>query len=259
MVVCTSVGTTVALQRPGQGRILARSKGSSESKKSSSRYRLKPAAPIDYLDIAEVHCASFYGRVGPLWDVLLRMDRLMSLQQVEIASEHQQKQACITAVDTMNQPGTLPKSGNVLLDAVYAWMLGKMQPGSESSKPEGKVIGAVVVDTHMAFIPSRSLLSFSRLSLPPRKRMAYLSNLAVCPTQRRCGIGMELVHAAEECAKQWSCRSIALHVDPTNTAAYNLYSRLGYRKVAIQPQWQSKLEGRTNPLMLMLKRLDVVD
>lgn len=48
---------------------------------------------------------------------------------------------------------------------------------------------------------------------------------------------------------------MALHVDASNPAAMQLYAAEGYREVSRQTQWESLLEGRSTPLIFMLKRL----
>lgn len=128
--------------------------------------------------------------------------------------------------------------------------------------------------------------------------MAHLSNLAVAPSAQRRGLGRRLLAAAEEQAAAWGCRSVALHVDPTNTAAVavscccqaagvltqrlsngtksqlwqlrtltsrskhalfyspqQLYESAGFRRAVTEPALQAMLEGRPQPLVLMIRRL----
>jgi len=125
------------------------------------------------------------------------------------------------------------------------------------------VVGAVCVDTNMTYIPIQrftwpAFFNGNIYSLAPRKKMAYLSNLAVSPGQRRAGIGSSLVLAAEKiAAEEWNATCCTLHVDPTNTAAYELYTRLGYRYVSRQDPLTAFLEGRSQDtrLVLLYKKL----
>ncbi|KAL4418803.1 hypothetical protein ABPG77_010212 [Micractinium sp. CCAP 211/92] len=116
--------------------------------------------------------------------------------------------------------------------------------------------GAVVIDTLGDFVPpKRRRMPNGTLRDVPRPGIAYLSNLAVAPCSRRGGIGTLLVREAEQVAAEWGCRSVALHVDPANTAALEVYRRAGYRRVSDQPGWQRILEGRSRPLALMMRVL----
>jgi ribosomal protein S18 acetylase RimI-like enzyme len=119
------------------------------------------------------------------------------------------------------------------------------------------ILGAVVIDTLLEHIPpKRSNINGGYIKELPRKKMAYLSNLAVAPTARRRGLGVYLLQKAEDMASQeWGCRTMTLHVDPSNTPAVELYRNAGYRFVAKQPTWQKILEGRETALVLMLKVL----
>ncbi|KAL4425296.1 hypothetical protein ABPG75_009312 [Micractinium tetrahymenae] len=125
-----------------------------------------------------------------------------------------------------------------------------------ASYSAGGLCGAVVIDTLGDYVPPR------RTRMPngttrevPRQGVAYLSNLAVAPCSRRGGIGLRLVREAEQAAAEWGCRSVALHVDPSNSPAVEMYRRAGYRRVGDQPAWQRILEGRSRPLTLMMRVL----
>lgn len=125
------------------------------------------------------------------------------------------------------------------------------------------IVGALCIDTNMAYIPIQrftwpALFNGNIYSIAPRKKMAYISNLAVCTSQRRAGIGTKLVLAAEKlAAEEWGVTCSTLHVDPTNKAAYELYTRLGYRYVGRQDVLTAFFEGRRQDkrLVLMAKKL----
>ena len=56
----------------------------------------------------------------------------------------------------------------------------------------------------------------------------YIDILSVHPNHRRKGIGMKLLQAVEELAKQQGASVIALNCDKINDKAYQLYQKLGY-------------------------------
>lgn len=227
------------------------------------RYVIHDATASDYEKIAEVHCKSFYGDLGPFWDTLLRMDRVLALHQGETASPP--SFSCMTAVDMLNAPSEVPSvDSSAVVEKVLSWMRGA--PSMEDDDKHNvrgasdkNIVGAVVVDTHMAFIPPRftwpAFFNSQLFNISPRPKTAYISNLAVCSSLRRSGIGTKLIKAAEARALEWGCSWIALHVDPANTAAYSLYKRLGYRSVSRQTAWQAFFEGRKQPLELMVNSL----
>jgi ribosomal protein S18 acetylase RimI-like enzyme len=232
------------------------------------------AQPHEYGMIADVHCRSFYpGNVSAFWELLLRLDRVLALEQGYAMSEkgfpfhcivcrisRRTNHECITQTYEENQPTT----------PVVVWILRRIlakvlesKSATAQDEEDTAIAGAVCVDTNMTYIPRQrftwpAFFNGSIFSLAPRKPMAYISNLAVCPSQRRAGIGRSLVLAAESLAVQeWGARCCTLHVDPTNTAAYQLYTRLGYRYVSRQDAWTAFLEGRRQDsrLVLLYKKL----
>ena len=224
------------------------------------RYTIHDATVCDYEKIADVHCKSFYGDLGPFWDTLLRMDRILALHQGVTASPP--SFSCMTAVDTLNAPSEMPSvDSRAVVEKLLSWVMGasNTEHTRTYSTGERNIVGAVVVDTHMAFIPPRftwpAFFNSQLFNVSARPKTAYISNLAVCSSLRRSGIGTKLIKAAEIRALEWGCSWIALHVDPANTAAYSLYKSLGYRPVARQTPWQAFVEGRKQPLELMVNSL----
>ena len=57
----------------------------------------------------------------------------------------------------------------------------------------------------------------------------YLDDFSVTEQYRGQGIGTQLVNRAEAYAKEIQISKISLHVEKSNTAAFNLYKKLGYR------------------------------
>ena len=65
----------------------------------------------------------------------------------------------------------------------------------------------------------------------------YLSSMAVDAGTRRCGIGRELLRAAEARAVERGADGLWLHVERTNGAALALYEGSGFRKQAATAQY----------------------
>ncbi|MBO4496934.1 MAG: GNAT family N-acetyltransferase [Lachnospiraceae bacterium] len=61
------------------------------------------------------------------------------------------------------------------------------------------------------------------------KEYVYLDDLSVAEKYRSQGIGSALIHEAEGYAKDIGIQHILLHVEKSNTKAFQLYERLGYK------------------------------
>ena len=61
------------------------------------------------------------------------------------------------------------------------------------------------------------------------KEYLYLNDLCVTNKYRNNGIGTKLIATAEEYAKRVKVKAVCLHVEKSNTKAFNLYERLGYK------------------------------
>ncbi|KAI8102628.1 hypothetical protein M9435_006226 [Picochlorum sp. BPE23] len=133
------------------------------------------------------------------------MDRVLALHQGETASPP--SFSCMTAVDMLNAPSEMPSvDSSAVVEKVLTWMMGA--PNMEGNQKystrlasDKNIVGAVVVDTHMAFIPPRftwpAFFNSQLFNISPRPKTAYISNLAVCSSLRRSGIGTKLIKAAE--------------------------------------------------------------
>jgi len=89
---------------------------------------------------------------------------------------------------------------------------------------ENKIVGSVECSQHEF---DRTILGNSR----PKNSLLYVTEVAVCPEARRCGIGTMLMQGAEEVAALRKIESIYLHVDVTNVAAIAMYEEAGYYKL----------------------------
>jgi RimJ/RimL family protein N-acetyltransferase len=78
-------------------------------------------------------------------------------------------------------------------------------------------------------------LSVSRDPHPASEHVADLG-VMVARSHRRRGIGLALMQAAEEWAREAGVRKLELHVFPYNEAALRLYERLGYEREGLRRQ-----------------------
>jgi len=76
----------------------------------------------------------------------------------------------------------------------------------------------------------------------PRRRRGYVNivTLAVDPGWRRCGIGEQLLRA---CEAQFDLPRFELQVRQHNTAAIQLYRKLGYAIVGELPRYYGDADG----------------
>lgn len=69
---------------------------------------------------------------------------------------------------------------------------------------------------------------------------ADITNVAVLPEYRRCGIGEMLMKEAENGAVERNCESITLEVRVSNKAAISLYNKSGYKQAGIRKGFYEK-------------------
>jgi ribosomal protein S18 acetylase RimI-like enzyme len=84
-----------------------------------------------------------------------------------------------------------------------------------------KIVGSVECSQHEF---DSTILGNSR----PKGSLLYITEVAVCPEARRCGVGRMLMKGAEDVAALRGVESIYLHVDVTNHAAIAMYEEAGY-------------------------------
>lgn len=81
---------------------------------------------------------------------------------------------------------------------------------------------------------------------------AHLLNLSVAPRHQRGGHGRALLGEAAGLARKLGARSLFLEVRPSNLAAQSLYTRFGFRKIAVRRGYYPAREGREDALVLSL-------
>jgi [ribosomal protein S18]-alanine N-acetyltransferase len=81
---------------------------------------------------------------------------------------------------------------------------------------------------------------------------AHLLNLSIAAPRQRAGYGSLLLRDAADHARSLGARSLFLEVRPSNRGAQALYTRFGFRKVAVRRAYYPAAEGREDALVLTL-------
>ena len=81
---------------------------------------------------------------------------------------------------------------------------------------------------------------------------AHLLNLSIAPGRQRSGHGAALLREAAALARGEGAQHLFLEVRPSNTAAQSLYTRFGFRKVAVRRGYYPARSGREDALVLTL-------
>ncbi|KAF3783152.1 hypothetical protein EJ110_NYTH32874 [Nymphaea thermarum] len=205
---------------------------------------VREARAEDCWEIAETHCSSFFPRYSFPFDLALRINRSVSLLAgLSLPVGHMKK--CLVAV----VGGSVDDShlfGGVMDIKVFGFE-GKF------SFNRGYVAGILTIDTLADFLPRKGPLGQRRTGI------AYISNVAVKQRERRKGIAKRLIAKAEEQARHWGCRSLALHCDVNNPAAVALYKAQGFRciKVPDGANWPEPRSAASSEFHFMMKLLPV--
>jgi ribosomal-protein-alanine N-acetyltransferase len=81
---------------------------------------------------------------------------------------------------------------------------------------------------------------------------AHLLNLSISARHQRNGHGRTLLREAIELARRRGARSLFLEVRPSNLAAQALYTRFGFRRIAVRRGYYPAQAGREDALVLTL-------
>jgi ribosomal-protein-alanine N-acetyltransferase len=81
---------------------------------------------------------------------------------------------------------------------------------------------------------------------------AHLLNLSIAARYQRSGRGSYLLREAAGLARGLGARSLFLEVRPSNRAAQGLYTRFGFRKIAVRRGYYPARSGREDALVLTL-------
>ena len=81
---------------------------------------------------------------------------------------------------------------------------------------------------------------------------AHLLNLSIAARHHRSGHGRALLREAVELARRRGARSVFLEVRPSNSAAQALYTRFGFRRIAVRRGYYPAHSGREDALVYTL-------
>ncbi len=81
---------------------------------------------------------------------------------------------------------------------------------------------------------------------------AHLLNLSIAEPHQRRGHGAALLGEAAGLARRLGAKNVFLEVRPSNRAAQKLYTRFGFRKVAVRRGYYPAHSGREDALVLTL-------
>jgi ribosomal-protein-alanine N-acetyltransferase len=81
---------------------------------------------------------------------------------------------------------------------------------------------------------------------------AHLLNLSIAEPHQRRGHGAALLTEAANLARKLGAKNVFLEVRPSNRAAQGLYTRFGFRKVAVRRGYYPAHSGREDALVLTL-------
>lgn len=228
-------------------------------------WKVREAGLEDWWQVSELHCRGFYPAANCLTGVLLRFDRVKSLQSaVALNNQGLGRFACLAAFRTDGKPKALLEvsangSERILRAATLrmpqflkAFAARPVQDGFGISPEDTGMLGSVCIDSLGQFVPMRK----RKGEMERRHGFAYLSNLSVDRTFRRRGIGRHLLNQAAEMARSWGCRAVLLQCDPRNAGARSMYVEAGFRHVGLENQALQFLEGRVGVrLELMCKAI----
>ena len=82
---------------------------------------------------------------------------------------------------------------------------------------------------------------------------AHLLNLSIAAARQRAGYGSLLLKEAADHARSLGARSLFLEVRPSNRGAQALYTRFGFKKIAVRRAYYPASEGREDALVLTLQ------
>lgn len=112
----------------------------------------------------------------------------------------------------------------------------------------------VALDDAETIVGTASLLrSGTALSRQAIEGEAELRLLAVLPTARRLGVGLELMLEAIERARSWGAEALVLDTGPHNFRSQRLYHSLGFDRI---PRRESQLSSSGDPLAVFRFPLD---
>jgi ribosomal-protein-alanine N-acetyltransferase len=80
----------------------------------------------------------------------------------------------------------------------------------------------------------------------------HLLNLSIAASHQRSGHGRALLREAVDLARRRGARSLFLEVRPSNLGAQALYTRFGFRRIAVRRGYYPARSGREDALVFTL-------
>jgi ribosomal protein S18 acetylase RimI-like enzyme len=92
--------------------------------------------------------------------------------------------------------------------------------------------GAVLLARHSG---EQSIAGYGIFLTRKNSSKLRIYSLGVVPTERKSGLGQQLVEMLEEIARKNGCTAVTLEVDSQNTAAIALYRKNGFHQYGFRP------------------------
>lgn len=171
----------------------------------------------------------------------LRLSVFSNAQTTESNKNYFQKRSCDiiknrrTLFDSICLVVTIPSYYYNLLDChgrnvqhnngkMKQFISKKCLDGLKNDEEHDWIIGSLECSFHEFH---GTILGASR----PRGALMYITEVAVSPFTRRCGIGTKLLQGMEELAKLKKIETLYLHVETNNIHALHMYSKFGFHIV----------------------------
>ena len=91
--------------------------------------------------------------------------------------------------------------------------------------------------TYVVAVEDETVLGFAGVHIIAGE--GYITNIAVCETARRCGIGEMMLKRIIDICKS-KCTFVTLEVRVSNTSAISLYEKLGFETLGIRKNFYEK-------------------
>ena len=91
--------------------------------------------------------------------------------------------------------------------------------------------------TYVVAVEDETVLGFAGVHIIAGE--GYITNIAVCESARRCGIGKMMLERIIDICKD-KCTFVTLEVRVSNTPAISLYEKLGFETLGIRKNFYEK-------------------
>eukprot|EP00798_Chlamydomonas_sp_ICE-L_P012779 gene12779-16036_t len=127
--------------------------------------------------------------------------------------------------------------------SVFKMFVAEPEPKAEDGKPRiDGVVEATLCD-------DKEVLKAFGKRVTSDGRYILVTSMSVAAAERRKGLAMAMLRAAEDLAIAWNQRDLVLYVYEDNAAGVQLYKNYGMKVKSKDPRWKSILGGRIRLLM----------